>query len=475
MVTAGIAKGVMDRNPRAPSITSLGMNCRVRHSEFITIVNGVSNGVYTVAFEAPINAGNAVLFPWLSTIASRYESYRFNTLRFEYRPLCATTQPGLVALIVDPDESDPTPESLSEALNYGIRTRSNVWNSCTLSVPSGALNRVVASHFIDTTGSGGGTPSADQHTFNAGFLFVAFQGTTVGTGLGTLEVEYDVLLSTPEMHPLQGAFGSGTSLGGYRPLGSPTNSTDRDGEVRRTVKTIGNLALRILQGYDTNGNETHQIIAATAPFDGILELHSKGSTSSTPPQPIPQDFMRQAVYGWGNDSTADTFETLFSSNEVVTPNLTLSPPDTLYSYFKGRYHLKMKAGQFLRLFNWVGGGIAHLAIEYVFQPMMSEILGRVNDPQLPYPINNQYNSGVSLQDFLDAPRCMKVGRPVKGLPAFEPVSRQSDDLVDEATGQEPEDFVRIDSRAKAPPYVSGQSSSSRTSDTSSIRCQVRKA
>ena len=43
----------------------------------------------------------------LSTISTMYERYQFRSIRFHYRPSCATTQPGSLLFFIDKDIIDP--------------------------------------------------------------------------------------------------------------------------------------------------------------------------------------------------------------------------------------------------------------------------------------------------------------------------------------------------------------------------------
>jgi len=56
----------------------------VRHREFVTDVPAANASIFSLFINSPINPGNGALFPWLSQIAIRYESYRFKNLRFVY-------------------------------------------------------------------------------------------------------------------------------------------------------------------------------------------------------------------------------------------------------------------------------------------------------------------------------------------------------------------------------------------------------
>ena len=53
-----------------------------------------------------VNPGNVNLFPWLSTISTCYERYRFHKLRYEYVPWIGTSATGAIQCSFDYDASD---------------------------------------------------------------------------------------------------------------------------------------------------------------------------------------------------------------------------------------------------------------------------------------------------------------------------------------------------------------------------------
>lgn len=63
-----------------------------------------------------VDASSATSFPWLSSIAERFQYYEFFDLKFEYKPMTAATTSGIVTLTFLPDPEDERPRSVGEAL-----------------------------------------------------------------------------------------------------------------------------------------------------------------------------------------------------------------------------------------------------------------------------------------------------------------------------------------------------------------------
>jgi len=134
------------------------------------------------------------LFPWLSQVASRYETYKFRRVRFNYHTQAATTQVGNVTLAFDFDTTDPAPVTQMQALSYRDRVYGAPWTSFSLDLDL-AQGDKLPSRFTRV-----GLPASpyDLKTFDLGRLHVCVEGVAAAT-VGLLEVEYVVDLFTPQI------------------------------------------------------------------------------------------------------------------------------------------------------------------------------------------------------------------------------------------------------------------------------------
>jgi len=148
-----------------------------------------------------LNPGMSSTFPWLSTQAQAWESYRFNKLRFCAYTRCATSVPGSLMLIPDYDAADAAPATEQIASSYEDVEEGVPWkDSCAVLKPA-AMHALGPRKFIR---QGALSANQDIKTYDAGSLFV---GTTDGTAVNwsKLWVEYDVTLFTPQL-PSGGAY-----------------------------------------------------------------------------------------------------------------------------------------------------------------------------------------------------------------------------------------------------------------------------
>jgi hypothetical protein len=136
------------------------------------------------------------LFPWLSAIATRFETYRFNSLRFIYEPQTGTDAQGTVMLAVDFDAVDPAPLDKLQIMTYDGAVRSPPWFAAVYECAAYNLHKYKEYYITrDLT-----TPtSTDEKTYFVGNIFVATQSLSAAYTSGELYVEYDITLSTPQM------------------------------------------------------------------------------------------------------------------------------------------------------------------------------------------------------------------------------------------------------------------------------------
>jgi len=223
-VQAPVAKSriVLTRKPNM--VTLPNGDSRIVHREYIAdvIANGVGPPTTFDVNAYAINPGQAATFPWLSRIASNYESYKFRQLRFIYSTEASSSLGGSVILAVDYDAKDPAPTDKKTAMSYRSSVRTAPWSACEHSSLAEDLSKSKSS-YVRIGAQPAGT---DIKTYDVGNLFVASQNiTTPGATLGELYVEYDVLLMTPvyesaaALVPVGGtAYGTG-DMADFNPFG----------------------------------------------------------------------------------------------------------------------------------------------------------------------------------------------------------------------------------------------------------------
>jgi len=144
-----------------------------------------------------INPGNAVMFPWLSTIAANFNKYYFTKLKFHYRPIVSgyatAGQSGDIILSINPDASDPTPVAQAQVYDLQMRENDEPAVPFTLTANLGELNKQ-DSFYVRV---GAAPANTDIKTYDAGNLNLSTVGTATSGTCGKLFVEYSVMLHSP--------------------------------------------------------------------------------------------------------------------------------------------------------------------------------------------------------------------------------------------------------------------------------------
>jgi hypothetical protein len=213
-LSAPAANGTYVRHGKA-RMRNAGTGMRVTHREYVEDVVFGPTGTYTNVVAEPINPGNRNLFPWLSSIALRFETYRFNSLRFIYEPQCGTDNEGTVMVAVDFDAVDDPPVDKLQIMTYDGAVRSPPWFAAVYNCAPSNLHKY-KEYFVTPNQT---TPTTtDQKTYFVGRIYVATQSLADPFTSGELYVEYDVTFLTPQLSQLGSVAGhlytSSGTLGG---------------------------------------------------------------------------------------------------------------------------------------------------------------------------------------------------------------------------------------------------------------------
>lgn len=232
----------------------------VSHREYLVDIAG------SVAFSSTtqnVNPGLSGVFPWLSSIAARYESYRFEALRFDFETQAATSTTGTVLFALDYDASDSAPLSKAQAMSYRSSSRSPPWaNNSLICLKEDISKR--QSYFVRTGSLGS---NSDVKLYDIGNLFVCTQGQAGATAVGELYVDYIIRLMTPQI----GSVPSGLSSGGYFVSSSSSNAAP----FGTTSSLTYNLSAT---GPVYSGTTSSQSLwTFTQPWSGIVYLKVVGT------------------------------------------------------------------------------------------------------------------------------------------------------------------------------------------------------
>jgi hypothetical protein len=257
-----------------PRITTLANgDMRVHHREFVLDLLG---SVAYTSTSIAINPGQTVLFPWLSMIAQRYESYRFKSLRFCLDTVAPTTATGSILMAVDYDATDDAPTSKVQAMSYRSSVRAAPWVDLEFVPQSEDLHKLPSNFVRDVLTL---PANRDLKLYDIGNLYLITQGQASTAQVSELYVEYDVELITPQLGPL----GSGTEIGGSAGLSGTVGfgsnwALDADSTVPVTIDATG-TTLTFLSAF--SGTVIYNLIGTV-----ITAVATVGSTCSITPSVI---------------------------------------------------------------------------------------------------------------------------------------------------------------------------------------------
>lgn len=212
----------------------------VAHRELLGDVYGRTLFTIDGDNQIRINPGLDVAFPWLGSIARKFESYHFRRLDFCYEPYCPTSTPGRVYMAMDYDVNDVAPVTKSELTSYNGCVQSQAWMPSRLVCDPRDINKMCKERY--TRGSAI-SAVADLKTYDVGTFFLGtYAANPNATAWGDLFIEYEVELFTPqaaidEIAENSSKISSGGTVSKTAPFGDAPTIL---GELAATV-TSGNM------------------------------------------------------------------------------------------------------------------------------------------------------------------------------------------------------------------------------------------
>lgn len=243
-----------------PQITADADSKRVRHRELLGSIPG--SALYAVYQTVALNPGLYSSFPWLSTEALGWETYRFNSLKFEYVTRTGSNVPGSVILTTDYDASDAAPPTEQIAANYNGACEDAPWKDIIHECKPSALHGIGPRKFLRY---GSLSANEDIKTYDSGNFFLC---TVDGTAVpwGKLWVSYDVSFYTPQLSS------SAMLLAAYQIEGTlPTSADPFSVLTGAVVKSAGPINVAI----------AGTTITFQVPGQYIIDYNATASTSVT--------------------------------------------------------------------------------------------------------------------------------------------------------------------------------------------------
>jgi len=294
-VFMGPKKGPIYKNPQRvnhPFSSKMGMNTRKGiigevysmpyREECLGAVSTATT--FAVSNQLVLNAGNSITFPWLGSIAPKFEYYRFKklALRFEsssgYSVASTNTALGTMLVNCNYDVLDTAFASQIEMEAYGggkkvsekepnITFTHNCEPNGIRGGVQGGWRYVLAS--TATSASGQPYPSqSSAHDYDIGLLQVASAGAQAASVAGRLYMCYEVEFANPKLAP-----------------GAPVGAAVHFSSIVAT--TADNFAGAVQQSGGTLGGVTVASNVVTFPANVagnyLLQLNIQGATSASAP------------------------------------------------------------------------------------------------------------------------------------------------------------------------------------------------
>lgn len=274
-VSVPVAKATV-RRTNNPVIRNMNLSgdIVVAHREYIADVNG-SVGFSVDSYA--VNPGQSGTFPWLSSIARRFESYQFDKLIFSFETESATSKSGSVLGALDYDASDNAPDSKVKIMSYRSAVRSPPWSNFSMESKRQDLSKR-KSYYVRSSPLGS---NQDIKLYDVGNFFIAKQGQSDTSVIGELYVDYVVSLMTPQLSTSEDASAYFSGTGNSTPFGS-SHTGDLDVSISSSgtttsvnTFTFGSYTRGLLTIYVSGTGLTNLTYGGTASFhDYNKSIHS---------------------------------------------------------------------------------------------------------------------------------------------------------------------------------------------------------
>jgi len=172
---------------------------RFAHKEIVTgLVNtSTSFQILPICLNTPgldFNPALSSMFPWLSTIATNFERYRFHSLKCTLIPSVSTATPGRVYMAADYDYDDNPNVNKQQLMSYANAVEGPVYQKLTFTASVKELHRDMPWKYCTTITRNN---FVEARTAFGGFLLVGIDSTTYCNY--DMVVDYDVEFELPQL------------------------------------------------------------------------------------------------------------------------------------------------------------------------------------------------------------------------------------------------------------------------------------
>jgi len=204
-ISVPAAKGKNISQLGRPQIRKVGNSgdIIVVHREFVTdLIASATAGAFSV-FGFPINPGNLLIFPWLSSIAKNYSSYVFDALKFYIETESPSSIPGTALMAIDYDANDVLPSDKRTMMSLRDAVRTEAWGDIAMGSKKEDLHKrktyfnALPGDFSPSAVTSNTDMLGDRRLDDVGQLLLATTGMPANQVVGEVYVEYEVRMETP--------------------------------------------------------------------------------------------------------------------------------------------------------------------------------------------------------------------------------------------------------------------------------------
>jgi hypothetical protein len=259
--------GVIPPGEAIPSFGVMGASTRVRHREYLGDITVPGTPTAFTLSSYTVNPGDPVTFPWLNTIASQYQQYRFDGLIFEFKTLSSDiTSGGALGAVILASNYDVVQNSFTDKISmensqYAVSTKPSCSIIHTMECAPG---QVANNLYYVQAGLAGIATGSDNRFYDLANFQIATQGLpgSVGQVLGELWVSYDVQLFKPIINE---------QVNGALITGVDTSSTSTFGSFPTIAGTIVNASSNFIT-FNVTGQYLVSLLALGTGMTGGFTL-----------------------------------------------------------------------------------------------------------------------------------------------------------------------------------------------------------
>jgi len=212
-VTAPLARSTVATRTLGPRMVSnKDRSVSVENREMVAEVLGATSLISSTISTMLIQPGLPWAFPWLSSMASLFESYKVEYLELEYVPFVGASTNGVFFAAVGEDPSETGPRDIQAMGNYRYTLRTPIWEGAKLRIPGSYFHTLSSWKYIRTSVAADAGLSntlgpiitrGAQPSFDAGYIAYGVHGAAAATYCGFLYLNYRFQLRSPIMSRIQ--------------------------------------------------------------------------------------------------------------------------------------------------------------------------------------------------------------------------------------------------------------------------------